>query len=166
MPTQGRAGTRLHSLVRILLGKPENAEAGAIALFRVGLAGHDAIKQFAGRRADGLGPVHQAGGRPLQVPLVRLGPVIVDRGGNVRHMAAYQFAVFDVFAGTVGFLGIAGQNLEVVLTRLKGEVRDQAMVLGVDLEVQLTDASIYAWTIYTELSPQEQPAGTRPAPAV
>ena len=61
----------------VLLGEPQNAEAGAVALFRVALAGHDAIEQFGGRRTDGLGPVHQPGGRPLQVPLVRLGPVIV-----------------------------------------------------------------------------------------
>src|ERR1017187_8165768 len=46
-------GSRLTSLVRIVLGKPQNAEAAAIAFFRVGLAGHDAIKQSPGRAADG-----------------------------------------------------------------------------------------------------------------
>src|ERR1019366_4252402 len=78
MERDGAARGRLHSLARVLLGEPQNAEAGALALFRGALAGDDAIKQFGGRRADGLGPVHQARGCPLQVPLMRLGPVIVD----------------------------------------------------------------------------------------
>src|SRR6266571_5274729 len=55
----GASRSCLHSLAGVLLGKPQNAEAGAVALFRVALAGHDAIKQFGGRRTDGLGPVHQ-----------------------------------------------------------------------------------------------------------
>jgi len=70
------------------------------------------------------------------------------------HMAAYEFAVLDVFAGTVGFLGLSGQAMEVTLSRLKGEVRDNAMLMSVDLEVRLTDSSIYAWSTSEELTPQ------------
>src|SRR5712691_10278739 len=61
----GAARSRLHSLAGVLFGEPQNAEAGAIALFRVALGGHDAIEQFGGRWTDALGPFHQAGGRPL-----------------------------------------------------------------------------------------------------
>lgn len=70
------------------------------------------------------------------------------------NMAAYQFAPLDVFAASVGFLGISAQLMEVKLARLKSEVRDKALLLGVDLELQLTDSSIYTWTTAEELTPQ------------
>src|SRR6266576_7270412 len=50
------------------------------------LAGHDPIKQSGGLRADSLSPFHQAGGRPLQMPLMRLRPVLADCSGAVRRM--------------------------------------------------------------------------------
>lgn len=70
------------------------------------------------------------------------------------HMAAFQFAPLDVFLGTVGFLGISGQAMEVTVTRLKGEEAEGAIRLGVDVEVQLTDSSIYAWSTAEELTAQ------------
>src|ERR1039457_6116947 len=62
----GAVGGRLHSLARVLLGEPQNAEAGAVALFRVALAGHDAVEQFGGRRARGAAPSPPAGGPPTR----------------------------------------------------------------------------------------------------
>lgn len=70
------------------------------------------------------------------------------------HMAAYAFAPLDIFAGTVAFMGLSSQDMEVTLARLKGEVRDGAMALGVELELQLTDSSIYTWNTNEEQTPQ------------
>src|SRR5436853_247453 len=87
MERDGAARGRLHSLGGVLLGEPQNAEAGAVTLFRVALGGHDVIQQSGGRRTDRLSPVHQPGGRPLQMPLMRLGPVVVDGGRLMGHLA-------------------------------------------------------------------------------
>src|SRR5258708_13657392 len=45
------ARRRLHSLAGVLLGEPQNAEAGAVTLLRGALAGDNAIEQIVGPRA-------------------------------------------------------------------------------------------------------------------
>src|SRR5580700_5430091 len=134
MERDGAARSRLHSLAGVLLGEPQNAEAGAIALFRMALAGHDAIKQFGGCRTDRLGPVHQAGGRPLQVPLVRLGPVIMDRGRIVGHLAprvaGHAQAAMEDLNGRGG-----GPHLHLLLCELIGNAVPVVVELYVIVDI-------------------------------
>src|SRR5262249_12523388 len=83
----GAMGSRFHSQPCILFGKPQDAEAGAVALFRVASAGDDAIKQLSSRRTDGFGPAHQTGRRPFEMALMGLGAMIIDRCGEMRYIA-------------------------------------------------------------------------------
>src|ERR1039458_4101383 len=76
---------------------------------------NDAIKQFAGRRADGLGPVHQAGGRPLQVELERLPGVLQLHVavGDVLHHAAAAGLGLEADGRPVAGVGHAVPHLDV-----------------------------------------------------
>jgi hypothetical protein len=80
-------------------------------------------------------------------------------------LAGYQFAPLDVFEATVAFLGFAGKLLEVAAVRFDLYEADGAPRLGVEIDVQETDPSIYAWSTSEELSPQsyvqsQLPVGT------
>jgi hypothetical protein len=74
------------------------------------------------------------------------------------NMAGYQFTPMDVIAMDLAFFGWTGKTLEVLDARLKFDAQSSggssAMLLGVELDVQETDPSIYAWSIGEELSPQ------------
>jgi hypothetical protein len=75
-------------------------------------------------------------------------------GTFALNMAGYQIAPLDVFGGTVAFLGITNQLLEVPAARLTAADHEGTMLLGVEIDVQLTDSSIYAWSTTEELTSQ------------
>jgi hypothetical protein len=58
------AGTgRFQALDAVTLGEAQDAQAGAIALLRVGTIGKDRLDQGGGLGADGAGPVDETRGR-------------------------------------------------------------------------------------------------------
>lgn len=69
-------------------------------------------------------------------------------------MAGYQYTPLDVLSASHAFLSWAAQTLEVVNARFGITGRDNRVSLGIELDVQATDASIYAWSVYEELSLQ------------
>jgi hypothetical protein len=69
-------------------------------------------------------------------------------------LAAYRLQALDIFEGTVGYMALANALLEVAAVRLKFEDRQGAVLIGVEIDVQLTDPDIYAWTTEEELSDQ------------
>src|SRR2546422_10337441 len=85
--SNGPACSGLQTLRGVLLAKPQNAEAGAVALFGMAFGGDDAVKQIRSRRTHGFGPVHEPGRRPLYMALMRLGPVLGNGGGAIGHTA-------------------------------------------------------------------------------
>lgn len=77
------------------------------------------------------------------------------------NMAGYRFTPMDVLSVTLGYFGWADQYLEILATRFKLDQQQTqgggdavAVVLGVEIDVQETDPSIYEWSIGEELSPQ------------
>jgi hypothetical protein len=79
-------------------------------------------------------------------------------GTFALNMAGYQFTPMDVIAMDLAFFGWTGKNLEVLDTRLKFDAQESGsqsvVLLGVEIDVQETDPSIYAWSVGEELSPQ------------
>ena len=63
------------------LAQMDDAHAGAITHFRMRLAVEDLFDRLGAVGPGFGGPVDQAAGGPLQVFLMRLGPVFVQRGG-------------------------------------------------------------------------------------
>ena len=57
-----------------------DAEAGTEALLRMPVGGQDPVHHLGGGRTDLAAPFHHPRWRPLHMPLVGLGPVLV-RGG-------------------------------------------------------------------------------------
>jgi hypothetical protein len=57
----GPACSRLQTLRGVLLAQPQNAEAGAVALFGVAFGRDDALKQIGGRGTCGFWPSSRAG---------------------------------------------------------------------------------------------------------
>jgi len=75
-------------------------------------------------------------------------------GTFLLNMAAYQFTPMDVIALDLSYFAWTAKNLEVLAARLKLETQSgTAPLLGVELDVQETDSSVYAWSIGEELSP-------------
>jgi hypothetical protein len=74
------------------------------------------------------------------------------------NMAGYQFVPMDIVSATHSILGWSGKDLEVAAARLRFDEQTEGGVktirLGVELDVQETDSSIYAWSDTEELSPQ------------
>ena len=83
-------------------------------------------------------------------------------GTFLCNMNAYVYAPLDVFAGTAAFLGISAQAMEIVKTRLTLSQKEGGVALGVALDVQFTDSSIYAWSTTEELTPQGYVQSTWP----
>lgn len=79
-------------------------------------------------------------------------------GTFALNLAGLQFAPLDVFQATVNFFGWSGKLLEVAAVRPKteevGEGDRKLMRLGIEIDVQETDSSIYAWSVEEELSAQ------------
>ena len=80
-------------------------------------------------------------------------------GTFALNLAGYQFAPLDVFEATVPFLEFANNLLEVAAVRFKadeqsGEGDSKVVRLGVEIDVQETDSSIYQWSAEEELSAQ------------
>ncbi|HXI42544.1 MAG TPA: hypothetical protein VNH83_21355 [Bryobacteraceae bacterium] len=73
------------------------------------------------------------------------------------NMAGYKFTPPDVIALDLATFGWTGQELEVHASRLKMVMETDGGVqvprLGVEIDVQETDSSIYAWSVGEELSP-------------
>jgi hypothetical protein len=73
-------------------------------------------------------------------------------------LAGYQFAALDVFEATAPFLNFTNKLLEVAAVRFRVDQQDQGdrevPVLGVEIDTQETDSSIYSWSVEEELTPQ------------
>lgn len=99
-------GGGFQACMRVLIGQSQDAEARAIPLLGVRSRGHDLLDHFAGCGADGLGPFNQPRGRPLQMTLMRLGPMFVDGGGLVgdvtADMRSYPLAAMEDLHGRSG----------------------------------------------------------------
>lgn len=70
------------------LAQPQEAQAGAETLFGMGATGGDVFHDPRTMRAGLLGPLHDPAGGPLQIALMRLGPMFLDRGEPSALMAA------------------------------------------------------------------------------
>jgi hypothetical protein len=81
--------------------QPHDAEHRAKTHFWMGTIVQDLLDQFATGRADFFRPVNQAGGRPLQIALVRLGPVFLDGrklpGLKTPRVRGHAFALMKNF---------------------------------------------------------------------
>jgi len=75
----------------------EHAQAGTVALLRMRFRSHNGFYQFLGVGTNLPGPAGNPGRRPLQIFLVRLGPVFGVGGSASRdvaaHMACYPSAL-------------------------------------------------------------------------
>jgi hypothetical protein len=74
-------------------------------------------------------------------------------------MAAYPYIPMDVIEVDLPFFGWTGKNLDVLESRLKmsdgsDDSGTRVPTLSVEIEVQETDESIYAWSVGEELSPE------------
>lgn len=63
-------------------------ETRAIAHFRMWLGGQNLAEQLRGVGPGGIGPAQQTRGRPLQILLMRFGPMFCNGGGLIGHEAA------------------------------------------------------------------------------
>ena len=57
-----------------------DTQTGTEALFGMRPIFQNCFDQFPAVRPDGLGPFHDAAGSPLQIFLMRFGPMLFDRG--------------------------------------------------------------------------------------
>jgi hypothetical protein len=69
------------------------------------------------------------------------------------NMAGYQFTPLDVIALDLSYFAWTAKALEMAATRLKVDKQQEVPLLGVEIDVQETDTSVYAWSIGEELSP-------------
>ena len=74
-------------------------------------------------------------------------------GTFALNMAGYQFTPMDVCALDLPFLGWSGKLLEVLVVRPTVKQVKGVTLLGIEIDVQETDPSIYEWSIGEELSP-------------
>ena len=72
----------------VALDEAEDAETGAVALLGVRAVGEDGLDEGGGLRAEGAGPVDEAGGGPLQVALMGFGHVGGLGGVPAPHVVA------------------------------------------------------------------------------
>src|ERR1700722_15563839 len=75
-------------------------------------------------------------------------------GTFALNMAGIQFVPLDISAATVPFLGWNDYALEVAAVRFRSEKQDEAVVLGIEIDVQDTNENIYDWSIFEELTAQ------------
>ena len=75
-------------------------------------------------------------------------------GTFALNMAGYQFAPLDVINASVPFLWSGTKALEVIETRFKVDENGGKPTLGIEIDAQATDSSIYAWATTEELSAQ------------
>ncbi len=73
------------AFVSVLLCEAEDPEARAVALLRMWTVFKNHLDQLRRLRADGLPPVDESRGRPLQVPAVRLRHMRGDRRVAARR---------------------------------------------------------------------------------
>jgi len=78
------------------------------------------------------------------------------------NMAGYQFAPLDIISATHSVLGWSGKAIEITGARLRAEKQGDVVLLGTEIEVQETDAAVYAWSTSEELSPQGYQETTPP----
>lgn len=83
-------------------------------------------------------------------------------GTFALNMAGYQFAPLDIIEATFSPLGWSGKAVEITAARLRADKQENSILLGTEIEVQETDAAIYAWSTSEELSPQGYQEGTPP----
>ena len=74
-------------------------------------------------------------------------------GTFALNMAAYQFTPMDVIALDLSYFAWTAKALEIAAARLKIAKQQEVPLLGVEIDVQETDSSVYAWSIGEELSP-------------
>jgi len=80
--------------------------------------------------------------------------------GTFRYnMVGYQFTVMDVISMTLPLFGWTGKTLEILAHRFIVDKQQQAKgedlsVLGTEIDVQETDASVYDWSASEELTPE------------
>lgn len=79
-------------------------------------------------------------------------------GTFLLNMAGYQIATLDVIQMSLAYFGWTNKYLEVLATRFKIDKQQngdsEVVLLGVEIDVQETDPSVYDWEIIEELSPQ------------
>lgn len=79
-------------------------------------------------------------------------------GTFLLNMAGYQIAPLDVLAMSLTYFGWNGKTLEVLASRFKLDKQSdgdkQVTLLGVEIDVQETDPTVYDWELIDELSPQ------------
>jgi hypothetical protein len=75
-------------------------------------------------------------------------------GTFALNMAGYQFAPLDIFNASVPFLWSGTKALEVAETRFRIDKNGGKPTLGIEIDVQATDSSIYGWSTSEELSAQ------------
>lgn len=94
-------------------------------------------------------------------------------GTFLLSMAGYQFTPLDIIAMDLPFFGWAAKTLEVQSSRLKFDRQsngsDMVTLLGVEIDVQEADSSVYSWSIGEDLSPAgyqqaNVPDNKKPAP--
>src|SRR5690606_27294170 len=117
-------------LRRVALRQPHEAQTRTIPLLRMRTALQDPLHQRTGGCADSLCPADQAGGTPLEVLAVRLGPMLRNRGvaadsvtTRVRGDAPARVKDLDSAAG------------EADLDRLTGECVGHAVVVAGELDM-------------------------------
>ncbi len=75
-------------------------------------------------------------------------------GTFALNMAGYVFTPMDVIAMDLAYFGWTAKTLEILATRLRLDNQSGGTpLLGVEIDVQETDSSVYAWSIGEELSP-------------
>ena len=74
------------------------------------------------------------------------------------HLGMYRLAALDILGFTLPALGWDGKLLEVTAHRFtqqrQGDSGGESIVLGVEIDVQETDPSVYDWDPAEELTPQ------------
>jgi hypothetical protein len=85
---QGAGAGGLEAGGAVAAAEAEQAQAGAVALLGMGAVGEDGGDEGRGLGADGLGPLDEARGRPLEMLLVGLGHVGGGGGVPARRVIA------------------------------------------------------------------------------
>ena len=94
--------------------------------------------------------------RLAKIELLR--SLYMGTGTFFLNMAGYQIAPLDVIQMTFNYFGWTGKYLEVSALRLKVEKQNNiAVILGVEIDVQETDPSVYTFFLIEDLSPQGNP---------
>ena len=79
-------------------------------------------------------------------------------GTFLLNMAGYQLVPPDILSMTLAYFGWTNKYLEVLAARFKLDRQQdsgqEVTLLGVEIDVQETDPSVYDWEVIEELSPQ------------